>query len=126
MANQQEGMPFIPTEELATTSSVRTARQRLADRATEIIDLFIANAKKAQDAGAYDVTSASLQFLLEHMPATDGDAPLLDPSIDKNKIEATQKPNVRIGIAIPLGGINQPKPLPAAKKVIDITPDEVD
>jgi len=91
-------------------TKVRVAREKLQERAEEILTQYLEVVKQAQEAGEYEVAAKSLQWLIEHMPEEDGQR-MVDTHVDKAKQEQIQQgPRVQIGIQ--LGGINQPKALP--------------
>jgi hypothetical protein len=102
-------------------SSVRKARAALQERANEILDLQIRIIKEAITAGDFETAAKANQFLLEHIPADEGER-VLDISIDKPKqVESGPKgPLIQIGVAI--GGISPTKALP---EVIDVTAEAI-
>ena len=100
---------------------VREAREVLRERAIEILETYIAVIGEARKAGDHETATKSLQWLIEHMPEEDGER-MIEGSVDKPKqIEGNVGPQINIGFA--LGGLNQPKELPPAVEVIDVTPE---
>lgn len=76
----------------------------------QILDDYLAVIRAAQADGDHDVAAKSLQWLMTHMPDTDG-VRMLDPSIDRpDKVDdsgGASKHSIQIGIAI--GGVPAPK-----------------
>ncbi len=101
------------------------AREKLAEKAEEILNLQLLIIKQAITAGDYETAAKANQFLIEHMPNQDGET-MVDVSVDKPK-QIEQKggaPQINIGFA--LGGIT-PKALPQpAVEVIEVEPDDVE
>lgn len=91
-------------------STVRKAREAIKARAHELLDLQIAIIKAALAEGDYETAAKANQFLMEHIPAEDGER-MLETSVDKvNKDEQVYKgPMVNIGFQ--LGGIPATQPL---------------
>lgn len=102
--------------------TVQKARAALAEKAQELLDLQTEIAKQALAAANFAEANKAVQFLLEHMPKDDDGITLLDPSVDSKgqNNKSTQLPTINIGFA--LGGVRQPKELPAVE-VIDVTED---
>lgn len=90
---------------------VREAREALKERAIEILESYIAVIGEARAAGNVEVATKSLQWLMEHMPAEDGES-LVDASIDKTK-QTEQKTGPVINIGLALGGMPSQNALPA-------------
>jgi hypothetical protein len=84
--------------------AVRKARELLKERAVEIYNQYVAVLKQSAEAGDYETAAKGYQFLIEHMPAEDGET-MIDISVDKPRQVETKYtgPSVQIGIA--LGGI---------------------
>lgn len=107
-------------------TKVKVARELLRDQAEVILQQYMENIKKMQDAGEYEAAAKALQWLLEHMPADEDGSRALDTSVDK-KAEQAQNTNVPppIQIGIQVGGLGKqivtkkPKELPPAE-VIDV------
>ena len=102
---------------------VREAREALRDKASEILEAYLANAKEAQAAQEFETASKALQWLMEHMPADEETGEkLVDTSVDKQakQIEKNTMPSIQIGFA--LGGLPQTaKALPKPKvEVIEV------
>lgn len=96
---------------------VRQAREELRARAKEIIDLYLENAKNAMGAAEFETASKALQFLIEHMPADEDGAKLVDTSVDKQPKQVEGKkggPRIQIGVAI---GLPKNKKLPPAPEI---------
>lgn len=105
-------------------SSVRKAREALKAHAEEIYNNYRTLAAQAAAAGDWDTAEKINRFLIEHMPAEDGER-MIDGGIDKPTPQVTggySGPTVHIGIA--LGGIKTPE-LPAAKDVTPVTVEEL-
>jgi len=101
---------------------VGAARELLRARAEELLEQFITNAKDAQSAGDHETAAKSLQWLLEHLPADDDGARLVDRSVDK--VDKAEKdrfdgPRIQIGLAVGpmLGPAAEQKALPPAPEV---------
>lgn len=93
------------------------ARERLMERADEILEAYLAVIAEARQAGDFKTASTALQWLIDHMPRDNG-GPIIDTPASKPKVEEGSKgPSIQIGIA--LGGVT-PKALP--EPIIDITP----
>lgn len=109
---------------LTTLPRVREAREKLAEKANDILDMYLATITEAREAGEVGEALKGLQYLLEHLPADmmTGER-VLDQSIDKQAKEVGQKrttPSIKIGVAI--GGLppQQALPPPAAVEVIEV------
>lgn len=97
-------------------SRVRIAREKLAEKALEWIDLQEKIVRAAMEAGDYETALKGVQFLMEHAPKDEDGNTLLEPSVDNKKINDGPKgPTIQIGIA--LGPV---KALPPVQ-VIDVT-----
>lgn len=104
---------------------VALAREVLKERATEIIEAYLALAAKASEAGKEDVAADILWKLIDHMPR-DGGSGIIDSSKSKPPTGSTggsalpTGPTINIGLA--LGGMaKEPKTLPAPKvEIIDV------
>jgi hypothetical protein len=116
--NPTRGSEVIPSREAKRIfPKVQAAREILRERAMEILEAYLATIAEARAAGDFEVATKCLQFLMEHMPEEEG-VRLLDISVDRpREVESKGGPAINIGIA--LGGMNQPKELPA---VIDVQP----
>jgi hypothetical protein len=105
-------------------SKVRIARELLKEKAEEILTEYMEGVKKAQDAGNHDAALKALQWLMEHMPADEGER-VVDVSVDK-KQESSQRgpegPKIQIGIAV--GGLGQ-RSLPNPEKPRELPTVEV-
>lgn len=100
---------------------VAEARQLLADKAREIINMQFMIIASALAAGDFETAANANQWLIEHMPAAEGPQ-LVDISVDKPKsITGSSGPTIQIGFK--LGGVdNPPLALPEAATVIDAEP----
>jgi hypothetical protein len=105
-----------PTPPRRFFSSVAIAREVLRERADELINEFIDVAKQAKAAGDYEAAYKALQWLIDHIPADESGARVVEHSSDKvpqTQESQSKTPNINIGIA--LGGIHEkPKQLPKA------------
>lgn len=100
-------------------SSVRKAREALKARANEILDRYIRGLDMALANGDYETFQKGYQYLLDHMPAEDGER-LVEVSIDKTATEkqlGSGGPQVQIGVII--GGVE------AARQLTDGTHPDV-
>src|SRR5690348_11991394 len=66
-------------------SKVRAARELLRERASEILEQYLAVVAEAQAAGEYEVAAKSLQWLIEHMPKEDDGSTIVERSVDKEQ-----------------------------------------
>lgn len=90
---------------------VGAARELLRARAEELLEQFITNAKDAQSSGDHETAAKSLQWLLEHLPADDDGARLVDRSVDKvDKAEKDRFDGPRIQIGLAVGPMLGPAP----------------
>lgn len=105
--------------ELRGLPAVKKARQALKEHSEEIYQEFRAAIKLAIAHGKYAEGLAAYQWLIDHIPAEDGER-VVDSSVDKQKqVESgNQGPIIQIGVN--LGRIPQ-KVLP--EPVIDVDSD---
>lgn len=84
--------------------SVRKARVALKEKALEILEEYRSLIKQAAAAGKYEAALEAQRWLVDHIPADEGER-LVDMSVDKpRQIEGGPKgPTIQVGIA--LGGI---------------------
>lgn len=103
---------------------VKAARELLKSQAEEIYKLAVANAKMATGGGDYETASKTYIWLMEHMPAEDGER-MIDASAAK-PLQLESKPSAPVvNIGLVLGGTPQAKALRAAEPqldVIDVSP----
>ena len=101
---------------------VKEAREALREKALDLFDLQLKLIMEAVNKGEIEAALDANQWLIEHMPAEDGER-MIDPSAAKvvEVQEGSSAPIIQLGIQ--LGGVNQ-KALPPAVKIIDITPNE--
>lgn len=93
-------------------SKVPEAREVLKKEALTIIDRFLVTLQNAEARGDFETASKGYQWLMEHFPAHEDGTTLIDQGIDKPKVvQGYQGPSIQIGIA--MGGVGQPKTLPA-------------
>jgi hypothetical protein len=96
---------------------VREAREALKEKALDLFEQYDNAIKVALANGEYDVALKHLQWLIEHMPAEDGER-MVDASVNKEGGEVRAiGPQINLGIM--LGGVSQPGDGP---KVIEVTP----
>lgn len=97
-------------------SKVRAARELLRERASEILQQYLAVVAETQAAGEYEVAAKSLQWLIEHMPSEDDGSRIVERSVDKEQqqIQGPTGPSIQIGIQV--GGVAR-QTLPAATEV---------
>lgn len=96
---------------------LRQARERLRERADEIITQMLETVTEAREAGDYKSAVAGLTWLLEHMPAAEDGTRVVDSSVDKQPkgLGEGKGPTIKIGLIGP-----QLKALPAAQPVIEV------
>jgi hypothetical protein len=96
------------------SAAVRHAREKLAAESEEIVERFKTAIGMAIAAGEYEAGLKAFQWLIEHLPAKDGQK-ILDPGIDKQQVESGPRgPLIQIGIV--QGGIAK-KALPSAPEL---------
>jgi hypothetical protein len=97
-------------------SKVQIARELLREKAEEILTEYLDVVSKAKDSGDYKTAAESLQWLMEHMPASEAGERILDTGVDKqHKIEASKTP-IPVQIGIMVGGVaSTQKALPKPK-----------
>ena len=102
--------------------SVKKARQRLMERADEIVTKYLKMIDTAIAAGEMEVANDAFQFLIEHMPREDGESIIAESAAKPKQIVETGHKGPIIQIGMTIGGTSQPKSeLQAA--VIDVTPE---
>lgn len=106
MANEPKRL-FFP--------KVKEAREALRERALDLLNKYETIIDLAIAKGDFEVAGEHVQWLLEHMPAEDGDR-LIDPSAATVKEVASGPvgPSIQIGIAL-----TSPKPKELAPVVIE-------
>lgn len=117
-------MPNITPKEYF--SKVKVARELLKERAAELLEEYLDVVRRAKESGDLETAAKSLQWLLEHMPADEGER-IVERSVDKQADVQKQGPvgpAIRIGIAV--GGLGQkalpmPKPSDADMPVVEVT-----
>lgn len=93
-------------------AAVRKARERLMEEADQILKDFQSMIGMAAAQGEYEAALKAQQWLLEHIPAEEGQR-VLDASIDKQQVsDGPRGPLIQIGIM--QGGVSKPKELPPA------------
>jgi len=100
-------------------SSVKKAREALRGRAEELLQEFIDTIRAAKAAGKYEEALKAQQWLLDHIPAEDGER-LLDPSSDKPKPQIEGPKGPLVSMNFELGGVKRQKSI--QESVIDVTP----
>lgn len=100
-------------------SKVKEARELLKQEAESILRGYMTTIQLAVAAGDFESALKAQQWLIDHLPAEDGQR-LLDISVDKvAQVEGPKGPQIQISVA--LGGL--PKPQPQLQEpAIDITP----
>lgn len=105
-------------------SKIAAARELIRERAEEILDLLINNAKMAQARGQHDVADKTYKWLLEHMPTAPGEESIINPSIDKQQVTVSKDSGPRIQIGIQVGGTSgKQKAIPSSSEIIDVEPE---
>ena len=102
---------------------VAQAREALKEKSHEILELYMENARKAAEAGDYEVAMKSLQWLLEHMPADSDGSKVVDTSVDKQPKQVERGSGTQIKIGIMNGG-QAPKQIPSTTTVEVIEDDD--
>lgn len=100
--------------------SVKRARQRLQERADEIIEKYLRAIDMWIAAGEAEVANDAMQYLIEHMPREEG-VGVIDESAAKPRqvVESGHKgPVIQIGVKV--GGSEKALPEPI---VIDVKPE---
>lgn len=94
---------------------VREAREALRERALALLDKYEIIIDSAIAKGDLEVAGEHVQWLLEHMPAEEGER-VIDPSAAKPKEVAAQNlgPQIQIGIAL-----TSPKPKELPPSIIE-------
>ncbi len=101
---------------------VKIARELLREKAELIFQEYMDVIQRAKDAGNYEVAAKHLQWLIDHMPADEGEDRMVGQSVDKVAPQIQQGPEApRIQIGIKVGGVGDNlKTLPSASvEVID-------
>lgn len=109
------------TKELAPQSlgAVRKAREALRGKAMELLLEYQTMIKQAVAAGEWEAALKAQQWLIDHVPAEDGER-IFDSSVDKSQkqVDAGPKaPVVQIGIK--LGGLDLDAKQIGAGKLVD-------
>lgn len=101
--------------------SVRKAREALKEQALEILADYQRLIAMAAAAGQYEAALKAQQWLVEHIPAEEGQR-IFDISVDKVKeSEAPRGPMIQLGFQ--LGGmVAKPKELPEVISIESIEP----
>jgi len=94
-----------------TLGAVRKARQVLKEKALELLEEHRAMIKQAAASGKYEEALKASQWLLEHLPAEEGER-IIDSSAAKQVVvPPTQAPPI-FNIGFQLGGITPKAQLP--------------
>ncbi|MGE3341474.1 MAG: hypothetical protein AB7J46_06295 [Candidatus Altimarinota bacterium] len=102
-----------------TKSNVRKAKEALKERAFLILEEFQQTIKEARAAGKYEEALSAYKWLIDHIPAEDGER-MVEGSSDKIQVVDTGNKGPVINIGLKIGAISEnAKQLP---EVIDITP----
>lgn len=114
--------PLTMSNELAPTrhfSSVKRAREALKAKAEAVLEKYMAAIDMAAASGKYEEALKAYQWLLDHVPAEDGER-IFDGSSDKVQVidNTPRGPLVQL-VGITLGGVGHKKALPEAT-IIDI------
>lgn len=98
---------------------VKEAREALTAKALELHELYMSIIRDAISKGDLKTAMEATQWLIDHVPAEDGER-MIAESVDKPKaIEQKQGNNVNIGFV--LGGLGEARSLPPAV-TIDVEP----
>jgi len=105
------------SNELAPTrhfSSVKRAREALRQKAEAVLEKYMAAIDMAAASGKYEEALKAYQWLLDHVPAEDGER-IFDGSSDKVTVvdNTPRGPLVQL-VGIRLGGVGNKKELPEA------------
>ena|SRR3990167_6757488 len=94
----------IPTELVGGPyfkASVKKARQRLMDRADEIIQKYLKMIDMAMAEGDFETANKAFQFLVEHMPKEDGEAIITESAAKPKQVESGPSgPVINIGVKV--------------------------
>lgn len=99
---------------------VREAREALRARAVELLEKYIKIIDQAAAAGDFETADKALRFLLDHIPAEEGER-VLDPSVDKPTEGRSMGGGPQVQIGLVIGGL-EPKQLLPQAEVITIEP----
>jgi hypothetical protein len=105
-------------------SSVKAARQVLRDKAQELLDEYRAMIKLAAASGKFDEALKAQQWLLDHIPADEGER-VFDPSTDRPAPAEAQSsgPTIQIvGLALSPQHPALPEPAVDASLIHDPDP----
>jgi len=96
--------------------AVRKAREALRGKAQELLDEYRMMIKQAAASGKYEEALKAQQWLLDHVPAEDGER-IFDTSVDKAAPvdSGPRAPTFQLGIMV--GGLDQ-KQLPALPEIV--------
>lgn len=100
-------------------AKVQAIREMLRGEAENLVKEYMDIIAKAKDSGDYQTAVKALQWLIEHLPAEDGQR-VIDSGIDRQTQQqvTSDKPQIQIGIMV--GGIGRDvKQLPKPGDVID-------
>lgn len=105
---------------------VKEARELLRSKTVDLLNKYELIIDRAIARGDLEIAETATRWLLEHMPAEDGER-LIDPSATKPPpppppppaVLLPSGPTIQIGIA--LGGMAETKGLLPAAEVIDVT-----
>ena len=96
--------------------AVRKAREALKGKSQELLDEFRAMIKQAAAAGKFEEALKAQQWLIDHVPAEDGER-IFDASVDKQQVIDTGPKAPMVQIGIKLGGLDQQKQVGSGKLV---------
>lgn len=89
-------------------SSVKKAREALRGQALQLLEEYKAMIKAAAASGKYEEALKAMQWLIDHVPAEDGER-IFDTSVDKPaQAEGPKGPVVQIA-QFQLGGLGEAK-----------------
>lgn len=86
-------------------SKVREAREALAGKSKEVLDLYLTVIQEARKDGNYEVALTNLRWLLEHLPGDEEGVKVLAESVDKAKVVEKGHSGPQINIGFALGGL---------------------
>lgn len=100
-------------------ASVKKARQRLMERADEIIEKYLRMIDMSIAAGDFETANKAFQFLVEHMPKEDGESIITESAAKPKQVDTGHKgPIIQIGVKV--GGSTKELPEPVT---IDVIPE---
>ena len=95
---------LVPVGGAYFKASVKKARQRLMERADEIIEKYLKMIDMAIAAGDFETANKGFQFLVEHMPKEDGESIITESAAKPKQIADNSFKGPVINIGVKVGG----------------------